>query len=195
MILPMIMMVENEEERSFLTKLFEDYYGNVYETCYKILKNHHNAEEAASDVFIMIIDKVKYFREICESDLPGLIYICSRNMAINHYRKLSNRSAREISSTYYPNDEESTGGECIFVDTSVDVEQTVIDHDFLQYVKTLIKSLPDDQQVVIMLKYFYNFRNNEIADIMGITRSNIDSKVYRAKHNLQTLLSKNKTDH
>ena len=40
MILSLIMMVENEEERSFLAQLYEDYHQNVYETCYKILKNH-----------------------------------------------------------------------------------------------------------------------------------------------------------
>jgi RNA polymerase sigma-70 factor (ECF subfamily) len=158
-----------------------------------VLNNHHNAEEAASDVFCNMVDKVKYFQAIQETDLPGLIYVCAKNMAINHYNKLFHQSENEMSATYY-SDDESEGIQRSFADESVDIVQTVLDNEFLRYVAELIKVLPNDQQAVIMLKYFYNFRNDEIADIMGVNRNNIDSKVYRAKNNLQKLLTEAKVD-
>lgn len=188
MILSMIMMVENEEERSFLAQLYEDYHQNVYETCYKILKNHHNAEAAVSDTFLRIILRVKLFQSVKKEALPGMICICAKNVAINRYNQLSKKSQKEMSFTYYA-DDEAEGSQRTIVDQSVDIEQAVIDNEYIQYVAGLIKTLPEDQQSVIMLKYYYNFRNHEIADIMGVDRNNIDSKLHRAKNNLARLLS------
>ncbi|MBQ7828429.1 MAG: RNA polymerase sigma factor [Clostridia bacterium] len=187
------MMIEDEEERSFLSELFEDYNRNVYETCYKVLKNHHNAEAAVSDTFLRIILQVKLFQSVEKEKLPGLVYVFAKRSALNRYKQLSNRSKKETSSIYYTDDDDE-GTPRALIDRSADVEQIVLDNEYIRHVADLIKTLPEDQQTVIALKYHYNFRNDEIAVIMGVNRNNIDSKVHRAKNNLHKLLSDNSTN-
>ena len=47
-------MVETDDEREFVTKLYQTYRQRMYNLAYGILNNKHDAEDAVSTAFIRI---------------------------------------------------------------------------------------------------------------------------------------------
>jgi RNA polymerase sigma-70 factor (ECF subfamily) len=178
------MTIESEEERSFVEEIYHRYHTKMLAICMSILKNTADAEDALTDTFLRIIDNLEKFTAVEEDHLPGLIAICTKNTALNFYKKNARQNAHETFST--PSEEE--GATVDFIDPDAEIEQRVLDHEFVLEVAEMMKSLPEEQQAVVALKYFYHYRNSEIADLLGISRNAVDSRLFRAKNNLRKLL-------
>ena len=148
---------------------------------------HTDAEDAVTDTFVRIIDNLEKFTEVDKDKLPGLIAVCTKNVALNAYQKKSRQNARETSSTVYDDEDEAVTVD--FADPDAGVEQAVLDGEFIQKVAELIRRLPEEQQTVVVLKYFYHYRNGEIADLLKLSRNAADSRLFRAKNSLRKMLS------
>lgn len=187
MILPMIMAIECEEERSFVEDLYNQYHPKMLAICMSILKNAADAEDAVTDTFMRIIDNLEKFTQMEQEKLPGLIAICTKNTALNLYKKKSRQNAREVSSTLYDDEEENITID--FADPDASVEQAVLDNEFILEVAKMIEQLPEEQQIVVVLKYFYHYRNGEIAELLNLSRTAVDSRLFRAKNSLRKMLA------
>ncbi|MBO5779014.1 MAG: RNA polymerase sigma factor [Clostridia bacterium] len=184
MLFTILMTIESEEERSFVEEIYHRYHSKMLAICMSILKNAADAEDAVTDTFLRIIDNVEKFTAVAQDQLPGLIAICTKNTALNFYKKNARQNAHETFSTH--SEEEGTTVELI--DYDAEIEQRVMDHEFILEVAEMIKRLPEEQQAVVALKYFYHYRNNEIADLLGISRNAVDSRLFRAKSTLRKML-------
>ena len=187
MIFTLLMAIESEEERSFVEELYNRYHKKMLAICMGILKNQADAEDAVTDTFVRIIDNLEKFTEVEKDKLPGLIAVCTKNVALNAYQKKSRQYARETSSTVYDDEDEAVTVD--FADPDAEVEQAVLDGEFIQKVAELIRRLPEEQQSVVVLKYFYHYRNGEIADLLKLSRNAADSRLFRAKNSLRKMLS------
>lgn len=187
MIFTLLMAIESEEERSFVEELYNRYHQKMLAICMGILKNQADAEDAVTDTFVRIIDNLEKFTEVEKDKLPGLIAVCTKNVALNAYQKKSRQNARETSSTVYDDEDEAVTVD--FADPDAEVEQAVLDSEFIQKVAELIRRLPEEQQSVVVLKYFYHYRNGEIADLLKLSRNAADSRLFRAKNSLRKMLS------
>ena len=181
------MAIECEEERSFVEELYNRYHQKMLAICMGILKNQADAEDAVTDTFVRIIDTLEKFTEVDKDKLPGLVAVCTKNVALNAYQKKSRQNARETSSSLY--DEEDEAVIVDFADPNAVVEQTVLDKEFSQQVAELIHRLPEEQQAVVVLKYFYHYRNFEIAELLALSQTAVDSRLFRAKNSLRKMLS------
>jgi RNA polymerase sigma factor (sigma-70 family) len=108
-------------------------------------------------------------------------------VALNAYQKKSRQNARETSSTVYDDEDEAVTVD--FADPDAEVEQAVLDGEFIQKVADMIRRLPEEQQSVVVLKYFYHYRSGEIADLLKLSRNAADSRLFRAKNSLRKMLS------
>lgn len=187
MMLPLLMTIESDRERSFVEELYTRYRQRMLAICMGILKNPADAEDAVTDTFVRIIDNLEKFTDVEEEKLPGLIAVCTKNVALNAYQKKSRQNARETSSTVYCEDEEKVTVD--IADPDAKVEQAVLDGEFIRQVAELIRHLPEEQQAVLVLKYFYHYRNNEIAELLDISRTAVDSRLFRAKNSLRKMLA------
>jgi RNA polymerase sigma-70 factor (ECF subfamily) len=187
MLLPILLAIESEEERSFVEELYNRYHQKMLTICMGILKNQADAEDAVTDTFVRIIDNLEKFTEVEKDKLPGLIAVCTKNVALNAYQKKSRQNEHETSTTVYNEEEEIATVD--FADPDAEVEQAVLDGEFIQKVAELIRHLPEEQQSVVVLRYFYHYRNSEIAELMNLSRTAVDSKLFRAKNSLRKMLS------
>lgn len=185
MILSMIMMLENEEERSFVEGIYYDYNKQMMSICMAILKNTDDAKEAVSETFARIMDNLGPFVE--SESLEGLLMVTTRHVACDYYNKKKKRSENESSSTYYDEDNESSLLD--IPDTSASVERALLDNEFMEEVKQLLKDMPSDVSTIVVYKYLYRYRNLEIAEMLGIERSSVNLKLHRARKKLKELLA------
>lgn len=185
----MIMMIESDEQRSFVEDIYYKYRWKMMAICVGILKNSDDAQDALSDAFAHIIEDVERFQEV--ENREGFLLVTTRNIAINLYNQKNNQLNRSFSSTMHEK-EAFQSKELDLPDLEVDPEQIAMDHLLVDEIKELLKTMPEELSIVIVYKYLYNFRNSEIAKMLGIDRTLVNVRLYRARQKLQKLLQQRK---
>ena len=56
-----------------------------------------------------------------------------------------------------------------------------------------MRCLPEKLRLVLELKYFHEYNNSEIADILDLSRKNVEIRLYRAKKKIKEVLQNGKT--
>lgn len=127
---------------------------------------------------------IKDFRKLKREEIVGLIVIYTRNTSLDFIRKQVRR-IKPISLTYEDEEEvkeyEIPSGE----DTPEDI---IIRKDIKERLGKYVDLLPDAQRDVIILKYYHNKKDQEIAEILNIDKSAVSSRVNRAKAKLREMI-------
>ena len=187
MILSIIMAIENEEERSFVESIYHNYRKNMLGICYDVLKNRADANDALSDTFENIIKTVKYVQAAPKHKLPALLHTYAYNAAIDMYRR--NKISSELFSSTVYHSEEDDNVQIDLHDSTFDLEQHLLDKALIVEIFHMIDEFPPSLKSVALLKWQFNYRNNEIAEILHISESAVSTRVERARQLLGRLLA------
>lgn len=168
-------MVETEEERDLVTRLFNLYERKMYTIAFGILKNKQDAEDAVSESFIKLINNLDKVSDIDSSKCKGFIAIVVKNTAIDIY----NKRKKDIHSD---------------IDVAYDLSGGTVEEDFLKgfdYVEihNAINMLKDEYKQALTLRYFYDMKIEDIAKIIGITYDGTLKRIKRAEQSLYKVLS------
>jgi RNA polymerase sigma-70 factor (ECF subfamily) len=153
----------NGDNGAFETLLMR-HKDRVYTYIFNIVHEHSIADDIFQDTFIKVITTIKQGRYYdAGNKFVGWLVRIAHNQTIDYYRQLA--SDKEIS-----NDECEVGNlfdEVSFYDYSI---QDVIEkEEALHDIETLISMLPDDQQRIVMMRYYQDLSFKEIADLEGIS--------------------------
>ena len=168
-------MVETDEEKDLVTKLYTAYDQMMYHIAFGILKNKQDVEDAVSDTFVRIIRR--YLDRVAdpESDkTKAFMIVAVKSTAKNLYRKRQ-RDAHADLDLY-------------------DVGEDRLEEDFsrkcdAEAVHKAINQLTDSYQEVLRYKYFYNMTTAEIAEMLEITEDGVRKRIKRAETSLMSILS------
>ena len=177
--LPMILAIENDDDRRLVEGIYLKYSKKLYLIAEKILNNHEDAEDSVNDTIALVIENLDRFKTDDEEYLIKLLVICCRNAAIAIYRKNKSRAGKTISLTSADPDDER--GDHDICDESSDLDKLVLDGERSELMRTLIDQLDLKYRDVIMLKYYYMMSNDKIAGIMKITEALVRMRLTRAK--------------
>lgn len=170
------------EEQTCAEQIFIKYRNLIYEIAYKILKNHHDAEDTLDEVMINVIKNITRFYNADRNDVEAQLVIYSRNAAINRYNKNKRRSENEMPLTFV-NDE----GEFEDIDigyTQTCVEDIIISKESVEIVQKYIRMLPAEYIEVIKLVYGWGYSNAEAAGILNITPNAVGMRLFKARKKL-----------
>jgi RNA polymerase sigma-70 factor (ECF subfamily) len=155
----------------------------VLNTCYGFLKNREDAEDASQEVFIEVYRSLGEFRE--ESTLSTWIYRIAVSKSLDILRK-KNRKKRfdrlkrvlgfEQSVDHLPDKKQ------------LNPEQHISAEERSQILHKAIETLSESQKVALTLSKLEGFSNAEVADIMDISLSSVESLIHRAKKKLYSKL-------
>lgn len=147
----------------------------MYNVCYRILKNHHDAEDILQCSFVDIFTKMHQFQ--FESTPGAWIKKIVVNNSINHLRK-KKLHFEELSDNEYNKQE----------------EYGIKNEMNLKEVHQAILALPDGFRIVLSLYLIEGYDHAEIADILNISESTSKSQFSRAKKKLRQSLSESNFD-
>jgi RNA polymerase sigma-70 factor (ECF subfamily) len=147
----------------------------VYNTCYSIIGDHQQAEEAAQDVFLQVYKSAGAFRH--QSKVSTWIYRIAVNQSLNIIRH--NKRNRWIKSLSTLANEESGGEE---------PDKLLERKEMKSLLKNVVDSLPEKQKVAFILNKYENLSPSMIAEILGISTNSVEVRIHRAKINLQKKL-------
>ena len=78
----------------------------------------------------------------------------------------------------------------VIKDTSVSIEDEIIQNKILSDVKEIINKLPKDQQRVLRMRYYFNMSFNEIANDCDISINTALGRMRYALINLRKIIKK-----
>lgn len=173
----LIDLYQKRYDSSAMAILYKRYIGLVYGLCYKYLQNHHDAEDATTDIFCIIMDKLKdntvtYFK--------SWLYIISKNHVLAILRKNKHQQTQlveEWSQSFM----ENTEVEHLNIDSNTKDE-------WEDKLKIGLESLKEAQQVCIELFYIQKKSYVEVAQLTGFDMNQVKSHIQNGKRNLKIYL-------
>ena len=179
--LPIVLMMNRDSDRSFVEKLYHQYRKNIYASAFKILRHKEDTEDCVQDVIQTVIRHVDTFRNASRDELIKLLAVCTRNAAINIYRKNKRKQERE---SHLPLDREYEA-QLLPIDRLLyhqqDPAEIVVGKENKRELVQMIAEMDDVYKDVLLLRYQYKMSNRKIADILKISENAVGVRLHRAK--------------
>ncbi len=157
--------------------IYDAYYSRVYKyICYRI-NNHYEAEEICSHVFEVVISKYNSYSPQ-KANFEVWLFAIARNAVTDYFRSQKKRVTFSLDSILD-----------MILPRSSPEEIVILDDSNEALFKALAK-LSDKERNIIGMKYAAGLKNAEIADLLGVSGSNIGVVLYRCLKKLQKELEK-----
>jgi len=161
-----------EGDKEAFQELYNKYAEYALRTAAAITRNKMNAADAVQETFIRIYKNIESF----DIDKPFEPWL---------YRILVNECNRIL----------SKNSNTILVDDFIqnNLQEVIEDRRKFEEYESLykaIESLDDNNKIPIILKYLKGFKENEIAEILGINVNTIKSRLFKGRQKLKTLIEK-----
>jgi RNA polymerase sigma factor (sigma-70 family) len=181
--LELIQQLRAGDEQAFKS-LVTNYQDLVYNTALGIVQNSEDAEDVAQEVFIQVYRSIDQFKG--DARLSTWIYRITTTKALDHIRSRKRKKRFAfITSLFGANDE--------LVHEPVDFQHPGVALDRKEQAALLfqmIAQLPENQKVAFTLHKTEELSYQEIADVMQLSVSAVESLLFRARQNLRKLLEK-----
>ena len=150
--------------RQEIAKLYDDYSRDVYRLALSYLHSKHDAEDICQSVFLKLLEKNVTL-------LPGKekawLLTCTANACKNHLVSFWKKNVQELDDTL--------------------VFDSPEEHDLWQQ---LMRLSPKDR-ALLHLYYYEGYSQEEICQILGITRTAVQTRMQRARQKLRKELEEN----
>ncbi|RDW15151.1 sigma-70 family RNA polymerase sigma factor [Oceanobacillus chungangensis] len=160
------------EKEDALEYIVNQYLQLVKGISFKILgpmQNEGLLEECINDIFLSIWNNAKKFKGN-SSNFKYWVAAIARFKAIDYYRRAIKNN--------------EVGADYIEFPDHYSVEEEIIQAENKKEVLDLIRTLdPIDQKIMIM-RYFLDMHSEEISQKLGITKSAVDSRIFRGRKKL-----------
>jgi RNA polymerase sigma-70 factor (ECF subfamily) len=168
-------------------------FHSIYETFHpKIVRylahvvGWRDAEDLTQEVFVKVNQALKTFKG--ESQVSTWIYRIATNSAFDKLRSPSFRQTGRKSLSG-----ESIGeGEIEIMDKNVwtgektpSIETSVIRKEMNECIRGLVEKLPENYRTVVVLSEVEGFRDDEIAEILGVSIHTTKIRLHRARARLK----------
>jgi len=168
--------------------LVDKYQLLVVNTCYGFVHNREDAEDIAQEVFIEVHRSINKFRK--ESKISTWLYRISVNKSLNFIRDNKKNTWFQSLDILFGS-EKSLGKVIELSDSKSNIPDRIIENkETANYINEAIDSLPKNQKVAFTLHKYEDLSYKEIADVMELSLSSVESLLFRAKKNLQEKLIK-----
>ncbi len=189
MILLFLLALEalEEKERVFIERLYNDYSKRVKELSISIFHDDKYADDIVNDTFLKVIRYKEKFFDASETECVRLIIICTRSVCFDLYKH--NKKIRfESLENYYNNEGEDD--DQLDIPSGFDLLKMIVDEETSIYVKDAINKLKDPARDMIILKFYYEMKNVEIAEFYKMNPSTVNTVIQRSIKRLRKELER-----
>jgi RNA polymerase sigma-70 factor (ECF subfamily) len=159
--------------------IIDRYKNMVFNIARKIAGNTEDAEEIAQDIFVKAFQGLAGFRS--SSKFSTWLYRIAYNQSISFIRKkqLDTQSIDDLDKFIY----ETHGEE--------DPLHEQMDDIPVEYTVQALEKLEKTDQIILTLYYKEELAVKDIADVVGLSASNIKVRLFRGRKRLMQELKKN----
>ena len=163
------------EDSDKIKAIYELYEQPMYRIAFAVLKNPELAEDAVSDAFVRIIDRLKKIKAPESDKTKAYIVKIIKSTSINIYRKNKRTLTRETA---------IDDSVMQISDSSQNIEENVMARMENQNRRNLLNKLDDTDRTIITLRYGNDLSWKEVAERTSMTESTARKRFERAKKKL-----------
>jgi RNA polymerase sigma-70 factor (ECF subfamily) len=179
---PDIESLKNGDDRAF-RQLIDLFSTKVYNLCLGILQDQQDAEDTTQEIFTTVFLSMGQFKG--ESKLSTWIYRISVNKCQEHIRKKTRKKRFGFLTTLEKTEiGDSSTLKANFFHPGVALEEK----ERSAILFAAIDRLPENQRTAFSMHKLEGIPYEEIADILEVSLSSVESLIFRAKQNLKKLL-------
>lgn len=168
----LLSVLETEEEKMLIEKLFCEYESQMFSVAYSILQHRQEAEDVVENAFLKVIEQMANLHLDINIHTQALLTIITKNIALNEIKKQKRQLDHEI---------------------DIDDIETIPAPEFkgsLSYskIKELINKLPSDLKHVVIMRYILGYTSEETAKLLDISSSAVYKRISASKKLLIKLM-------
>ncbi|MED1203885.1 RNA polymerase sigma factor SigW [Heyndrickxia acidicola] len=165
-------------------EIVEIYKDKVFQICFRMLGNRHEAEDIAQEAFLRAYVNISSFNQ--DRNFSTWLYRIATNLCIDRIRKKK--------PDYYL-DAEVPGTEGLdmysqIAASGISPESEVEGMELQEIVQKEISALPEKYRSVIILKYLEDLSLNEISEILDMPLGTVKTRIHRGREALRKQLRK-----
>jgi len=164
----------DEQAFNLLVRKHQDF---VYNITRKITGNHEDAIETAQRVFVKMYDRLASFTKA--SAFSTWLYRVATNESLNVIR------SRRFKKWFSFDDAEKE-----LRDTAINPFEALVEEEKKEQLDRVVRTLPDRQQTVFMLRMSEGLSYEEIADVLGVSQGSLKASFFHAVNKVTKALGK-----
>lgn len=168
-------IIDSDDDKRLFERLYNTYKSMMYNVAYGILGDSQRSEDAVHDAFLSVARNMNKTTDAECIQTRNFLIIIVRNAALKIYNK--NKNEISVEDSFFDISD--------FQSLDVDIENSENQQSMLRLIKELDSKYGD----VLVLKYFYDYRDKEIAHTLGISIENVKIRLHRGKALLKKKLS------
>ena len=172
-----LMVIDDQYSRNFLEELYLRYHKQMYCFANNILNNSHDAEDAVQMSIIKLANHLDKINNMECNKTKSLIVTIIRCTSIDLYRQ------KKIHPFELLEDDQE-----IFDDEAETLDDIMIRLGEAEWLSKKLTELNEDYSEILTLKYYHDFKDFEIAQLLGINQNNARIRLFRAKRALRKLI-------
>lgn len=168
--------MNKQDQQQFFQEVIEQHKGILFKVARTYCPNEDDRQDLIQEMMVQIWQSLHKYND--RYKLSTWLYRISLNVAISFYRKSSTRTKKQAELTEQM--------------TEILSEQTKEKEEHLHLLEQFISELKEIDKALMIL-YLEDKNHTEIAAIMGISVSNVGTKIGRIKDKLRTRFSQLKS--
>jgi len=173
-----IARVARGDERAFRA-LVERYQDRIFAFCFRMLSDASEAEDVAQDVFLTLYRYAASFRG--ESRVSTWLYRIAKNQTLNRLKYLDRRGRGARTSLHVVRED-------ALVDGGRRPDEHHEHRELWRHVQAALDELEDDYRLVVVLRDVDGLPYEEIAQITGLPKGTVKSRIHRGRQALASRL-------
>lgn len=144
-------------EKQEVARLYDMYSRDIYRLALSYLHSSHDAEDICQSIFLKLLEKGT---ALFPGSEKAWLLKCTANACKNHLKSFWLQNREELD------------------------ENMVFISDRERELWTVVGQLPPKYRAVVHLYYYEGYDQSEIANILGITRTAVQTRMQRAREKL-----------
>ena len=180
-----LMMRVKAGDQSAFKAIVERYQRRVINVGYRFLGNREDAEDVAQETFLKVYLSAKSYKP--RAELFTYLYSIATHLALNQLRK--KKRLRWLSLDQLERNGEVGIGQEVPADPADQPDQSLERAEREALVRRALDTLPAAQKTAVILSRYEGLSYKQIAEVMELSVSAVESKLHRAKQTLRKKLS------
>ena len=176
-----------ESERELFGRLYDDYSKKVKELAISILHSDSQADDIVNDTFVKVIRYKEKFLDVSDDERIRLIVICARSICFNIHKR--NKKIRFESMDSYYHDDEGNSVK-LELPNDIDLLKIIVDDETGIYLQNAIDKLKSPAKDMVILKFYHEMKNIEIAEFYKMNPSTVNTIIHRSIKRLRRELER-----
>ncbi len=182
----LVKRARNGDQDAF-RQLVERYQRKLYSVAYSMVRNPEDAMDLTQDALVKAYRNLANFQG--SSSFYTWIYRITVNICIDHLRKSGRFQSVDYDDTIR---REEGGASSGFISPSMlgqNPGKSLARKELIAQMQTALDTLSPNHRTAIVLREVEGLSYEEMAEVMGVSKGTVMSRLHHARKNMQTALS------